>query len=369
MNTLLLNKLSLVNFKNCRESLVEFHPVANCILGANGQGKTNLLDAIHYLSFCKSYFNPIDSQHISFDEQFFVVQGYFLRDEAEEEVYCGVKKAVRKQFKRNKKEYEKLADHVGLFPVVMVTPYDAELILDGSEVRRRFMDMVISQTNKNYLHDLIQYNKLLQQRNAYLKQAQRQINKDLLETFDFQLIPLNESIHRERKQFMVEFLPYFTATYEQLSGGKEAVSLRYSSQLNELGIKQVFEQRFLKDVSAGHTTGGVHKDDLDFILGEQPLKKYGSQGQQKTFLLALKFAQYYYTREKTGLLPLLLLDDIFDKLDEFRVSSMLELVSGDSFGQVFLTDTDASKAHLILKKIKVEHAVFDVEKGNITKRL
>ncbi|MFN3918019.1 MAG: DNA replication/repair protein RecF [Flavobacteriales bacterium] len=368
MNTLLLNKLSLVNFKNCRESLVEFHPIANCILGANGQGKTNLLDAIHYLSFCKSYFNPIDSQHILFDEQFFVLQGYFTREELSEEVYCGVKKAARKQFKRNKKEYEKLADHVGLFPVVMVTPYDAELILDGSEVRRRFTDMVISQTNKNYLHDLIQYNRLLQQRNAYLKQAKIQINKALLEIFDYQLIPINESIYQERKQFMVEFLPHFTSVYEQLSGGKEVVSLRYSSQLNDLDIKQIFEQRHEKDMLAGHSTGGVHKDDLEFLLGGQPLKKFGSQGQQKTFLLALKFAQYFYTKEKTGLMPLLLLDDIFDKLDEFRVSSMLELVCGDSFGQVFLTDTDASNAHLILKKLKVEHAVFDVEKGNITKR-
>lgn len=367
MNQLQLDKIALVNFKNCREASINLHPTTNCIIGANGQGKTNLLDAIHYLSFCKSYFNPIDTQHIHFDEPFFLVQGYFSRMGEQEDLYCGLKRASRKQFKRNKKEYSRLAEHVGLFPVVMITPYDAALILDGSEVRRRFVDMVISQTDKQYLDALIRYNKILQQRNTCLKQAHA-VNTDLLEAFDVQLIPLNRRIHETRAAFMKEFLPFFSESYKQIAQGAEEVGLNYTSQLHETNAENLYKKSRQKDLAARHSTAGIHKDDLEFLMNGHPLKKFGSQGQQKTFLLALKFAQYHYTAAKTGLLPILLLDDIFDKLDSTRVSSMLQLVNSERFGQVFLTDTDASKAPEILNALQVEHKIFDITQGNIIER-
>ena len=346
-----LKNLSIVNFKNYEQAELDFSPKINCFVGLNGSGKTNLLDAVHYLSFCKSFFNPIDSQNIRHGEEYFVIQGLFFKNEAEENIYCGMKMNQKKQFKRNKKEYSRLADHIGLIPLVMISPEDSFLISEGSEDRRRFVDSVISQYDREYLEDLIIYNRILQHRNKLLKEFANSgtYDEDSLELWNDQLIAPGKKIHEKRKQFIEQLIPVFQKYYEYISSGNESVSLTYQSHLENEDFKTLLSSSLRKDMILQYTTVGTHKDDLIFTVNNFPLKKSGSQGQQKTFLLALKLAQFDFIKNINNLNPLLLLDDIFDKLDAIRVSKLLALVSENHFGQIFITDTNLERTDQIFR--------------------
>lgn len=362
-----LEKLQLLNFKNYPDAELEFSPAVNCFAGNNGAGKTNLLDAIHYLCLCKSFFNPIDSQQIRYGQDLFVVQGTFQRNGEKETVYCGLKRNQKKQFKRNKKEYQRLADHIGLFPLVMISPNDGELITGGSEERRKFVDNVISQTDNGYLDTLIQYNKGLSGRNALLRNSNGHPDPDLLEVFDEQLIRYGEVIYRKRREFLDQFTRLFHGHYEFISSDAEKISMTYESGLHETGFAEGLIRARERDHYLQRTTFGIHRDDLVFTIEGHPLKKFGSQGQQKSFLIALKLGQYSYLFEKKGFKPLLLLDDIFDKLDGLRIKHLMEMVVKDDFGQLFLTDTDESRLKKLFGEIGVPATIFQIEKGRVEK--
>lgn len=361
-----LKQLSVLNFKNYTDSNLHFLPEVNAFTGSNGAGKTNLLDAIHYLSLCKSYFNPIDSQHIKSGEEYFMVQGEFERSDRPDLISCSLKRNQKKQFKRNKKDYPRLADHIGQFPLVMISPNDTLIILEGSEERRKFVDNVISQTDNRYLDTLIAYNKVLLQRNVLLKNIKEKgvFDIGLLEVLNMQLVEVGEVIYHKRKAFMEKFTPSFQRHYQYLSDSAEEVSLVYDSQLHGADFTQLLESSLEKDRILERTTKGIHKDDLLFTIhSEMPLKKFGSQGQQKSFLIALKLAQYTYLHEQNKFKPLLLLDDIFDKLDDQRTRKLMQMVSNEEFGQIFITDTDALRIQRIFDEIQQPIRIFDIEGG------
>ena len=367
--TMILKHISILNYKNLEQVELDFSPKMNCIIGQNGMGKTNLLDAVYYLSFCKSATNPIDSQNMMHQQDFFVIQGFYETEQGDtEEVYCGMKRRQKKQFKRNKKEYSRLSDHIGFIPLVMVSPSDADLISGGSEERRRFMDVVISQYDKEYLEALIRYNKALQQRNTLLKNDEMP-DPELLDVWEEMMAASGEVVYRKRCAFIEEFIPIFQSFYAHISQGKEVVNLAYESHCRQGNLLQLLQENRPKDSIMGYSLKGVHKDDLVMQLEEYPIKREGSQGQNKTYLIALKLAQFDFLR-RTGsnTTPLLLLDDIFDKLDASRVEQIVKLVSGDKFGQIFITDTNRDHLDKIMKKIEGEYKVFGVENGRIQER-
>lgn len=362
-----LKQLAVLNFKNYAEAALHFVPEVNAFTGTNGAGKTNLLDAIHYISLCKSFFNPIDSQQIRQGGDWFMVQGEFDKDGQSDTVACSLKRNQKKQFKRNKKPYTRLADHIGLFPLVMVSPNDSAIVTEGSEERRRFVDNVISQTDPGYLDGLIAYNRCLAQRNSVLKQAAKdgQLDNGLLEVLDMQLVELGIPIFEKRQAFMAEFIPEFNTHYQFLTDTAEKVSLVYESQLMHGEFAALLEQHLDRDRILERTTVGIHKDDLLFSIHEHmPLKKFGSQGQQKSFLIALKLAQYSFLHRQKGFKPLLLLDDIFDKLDGERTHKLMQMVSADDFGQIFLTDTDSIRISRIFEEINRKVRIFEISKGS-----
>lgn len=362
-----LKSLSLINFKNYQQAELNFSPTINCFTGNNGAGKTNLLDAIHYLSLCKSYFNSIDSQQIRNDADFFMLQGVFDKNERDEMISCAVKRNQKKQFRKNKKEYDRLADHIGLFPVVMITPYDISLILEGSEERRRFIDNALSQTDSQYLDELIAYNKSLANRNSLLKSYQQngRIDDDLLEIFTDKLIALGKKIYASRQLFMATFMELFVNHYLFITEKAEEVSLQYISQLHQSEYAAGMYASNQRDRASERTNFGIHKDDLEFKIGNMPLKKFASQGQQKSFLIALKLAHYSYLKMKTGIKPILLLDDIFDKLDDRRIRQLMQMVVQDEFGQIFVTDTNKEKVENVFREIDREVNIIAVEAGSI----
>ena len=351
-----LNALSILNYRNIREASLTFSDKLNCFIGLNGQGKTNLLDAIYLLSFTKSAFTSSDSQNITHGEEMAMVQGTY----GEETITCGLKRGVKKSFRRGKKDYKRLIDHIGLIPLVMVCPQDNQLIEEGSDERRRFLDSVISQQDKRYLEHLTQYNAILKQRNALLKQLEEQEQPDLslLEIFDEQLVSPAQYIYQERARFIDNFVPVFQEVYSAISGNNEQVKLRYISQLQDRDLAEALHRTRQRDLILGWTSQGIHKDELEMLISDAdndyPLKRVASQGQQKSFLLAMKLAQaLYLTNHKSqitnGEFPILLLDDIFDKLDSERVERIVRLVRSDRFGQIFITDTDRQHLTTILQ--------------------
>ncbi|RCH55500.1 DNA replication and repair protein RecF [Mucilaginibacter hurinus] len=360
-----LQQLSVINFKNYAGAELTFSDGVNAFLGNNGAGKTNLLDAVHYLSLCKSYFNPIDSQQIKQGEEFFIITGTFNKNDKQEAVACSVKRNQKKQFKRNKKDYQRLADHIGLLPLVMISPYDVSIIIEGSEERRKFIDNVISQTDNQYLDELIAYNKALVNRNALLKQIADtgRYDPDLLEVVDDQLVASGGKIFEKRRRFMENFTSVFNNHYSYISDNAEQVNLIYESQLLQDDFAGLLKKTREKDRVLERTTAGIHKDDLQFSIHGMPMKKFGSQGQQKSFLIALKLAQYTYLYQQKKFKPLLLLDDIFDKLDDNRVTKLMQMVSNHDFGQVFITDTSTSRVTEVFKDIGVEIKLFYIKEG------
>jgi DNA replication and repair protein RecF len=358
-----LKSLSLVNFKNYEQLEVPFSQKINCFVGENGVGKTNVLDAIHYLALCKSNLNPVDTQNIRYDQEFCVIQGIFDRMGKEENIYCGIRKQKKKQFKRNQKEYPKLSEHIGLIPLVMVSPADSLLINGGSEERRRFMNGVIAQYSRVYLDNLINYNHALAQRNKLLKDfaSSGQFNQEMLEVWDEQLVRYGAPIFEERVSFVEALLPVFGSYYEHVSGKREKVTLHYQTQLLETDFSKGLAASRMKDRIVQYSTFGVHKDDLGMDLEGYSLKKSGSQGQQKTFLVALKLAEFEYIRRLTDIRPILLLDDIFDKFDVRRVKQIISLVAENNFGQIFITDTNENRLLGILASLPAEHRVYRID--------
>ena len=364
-----LKRISILNYKNLEQVDLAFSRKMNCIIGRNGMGKTNLMDAVYYLSFCKSATNPVDSQNICHDQDFFVVQGFYETDDGDpEEVYCGLKRRQKKQFKRNKKEYTRLSDHIGLIPLVMVSPADSLLIAGGSEERRRFMDVVISQFDREYLDALIRYNKALLQRNTLLK-AEVEPEEELMAVWEEAMAASGEVVYRKRREFIDEFIPVFQSYYSYISQGREQVSLAYESHAAEGDLLELLAASRQRDRIMGYSLKGVHKDDLIMQLGDFPIKREGSQGQNKTYLIALKLAQFEFLK-RTGshTTPIVLLDDIFDKLDASRVEQIVKLVAGDSFGQIFITDTNRDHLDKILKKIEGDYKLFEVDNGMVNER-
>jgi DNA replication and repair protein RecF len=362
-----LQSISILDYKNIEQANFTFTQKLNCFLGDNGAGKTNLLDAIYYLSFTKSFFNSVDSLNIRHTCDMFMLQGKYNRENDDENISIGYKNGQKKQIKRNRKLYKKLSSHIGLIPLVMVSPVDTMLIIGGSDERRKFMDGIISQFDRGYLDKLLRYNRTLLQRNNLLKSfaEKKYFDDDTLNVYDEQLVGLGTSIYASRKQFVQKMIPVFQSFYDFISGGKEEVKLTYESVLNTDDFSEKLREKRQADRSATHTTVGIHKDDLLLELGHYPMKKLGSQGQTKTYLLALKFAQFEYLKKTSNIKPILLLDDIFDKLDAKRVEKIIELVSGDQFGQIFITDTDREHLGGILNKMNIDHKIFKIDESTL----
>ncbi len=358
-----LKDISIVNFKSIEEQELQFCSNINCIIGDNGVGKTNILDAIYHLSMCKSYFTQQDRQCIRHGEDFFVLQGEYDVDGKSEKIYCGLHKDERhKSFRRNGAEYQRLVDHIGLLPIVFSSPSDNILIFD-SDNRRKFIDAIISQFDSIYLKNLSMYKRALEHRSSllYKNLHERPIPDAEFEIWDMQLADYGTQIHQKRKEFILDIIPIFQKYYTEISGGREEVKLKYESKLNEMSFESLLVSNHNRDRESGHTTGGIHRDDILFQLGDESIRQCGSQGQQKTYLISLKFAQFDYIRKKVGQKPILLLDDIFDKLDPKRVKVISQLVSSDEFGQIFITDTSYDRMPNMLAEMNIEHTLHQIK--------
>lgn len=357
-----LKKLSLFNYKNFSEVNFDFDAKINCFVGKNGVGKTTVLDAIYHLANGKSYFNPLAIQNIKHDEDFFVIDGSFEKEERLEQIVSSFKKGQKKILKRNGKTYEKFSDHIGLIPLVIISPSDNDLIVEGSETRRRFIDTVISQLDTSYLQQIIQYQKIVSQRNALLKYfaLNHTFDNDTLSIYNEQLHELGGPIFEKRKEFVKNFVPVFDKYHQIISGKAEKVNIVYESQLHENNMLELLGTHISKDRALQYTSVGVHKDDMLFMIDSYPIKKFGSQGQQKSFLIALKLAQFDILKKKSGEKPILLLDDIFDKLDETRVEKIVEMVNNDEFGQLFISDTHSERTENIVKTTHQSYKIFSL---------
>jgi len=363
-----LKKLILTNFKNYELNELEFSPKINCFVGNNGVGKTNILDAIHYLSLTKSFFNSIDSISVRHGEDYFIIQGTFVRDNEEDQIYCAFQKQKQKLLKRNGKEYHRLSDHVGRYPVVMISPADSALITEGSEDRRKFMNKIISQYNAEYLDSILRYGKALQQRNKLLKDqnSSGKADSEILSIWDAQLVKYGNYVYNEREILINELIPVFQEYYSLISSGREKIKLKYRSDLSEGDFTEALQNSITKDRYLEYTTVGIHKDDLLLEMDDYSVKSLGSQGQQKSYLVALKLAKFDYIKRKAGFSPVLLLDDIFDKFDADRVEQIIRLVGNQRFGQIFITDTHQNRLQDILSSHKTDYKLFRIAGNGIT---
>ncbi len=360
-----LKSLTVLNFKSFKQLELEFNPTINCFVGDNGEGKTNLLDAVYYLSMCKSAFNTSDNQAVNHGESFFMLQGNYSRRQTDESIYCGFKQTEGKTFRRNGKAYERLADHIGLIPLVMVSPSDSALIEQSGDERRKYMNSVISQFDKFYIDEVMRYNRALAQRNSYLKNSRGgAFGYDILEAIDEQLVQCGRIIHAKRHEFIDQLIPIFQEYYAKVSGGAERVSMTYRSQLNGADLQDLLRANLDKDRALQFTSVGIHRDDIILSLDGYPIRREGSQGQQKTYLIALKLAQFDFLARVSEIKPILLLDDIFDKLDFKRVEQLVRLVA-EGFGQIFITDTNKNRIDELLLSIGSEHRLFRVEQGQV----
>ncbi len=357
---MVLKNLSLLNYKNFESQDFEFDSKINCFVGANGIGKTNVLDAIYHLCLGKSYFNPVTTQNIRHNQEFFVINGVFDHKQRSEKIVCSFKRGAKKVIKRNGKTYDKLSNHIGLLPLVIISPADRDLIIEGSETRRKFIDGVISQSDKAYLVDLLKYNKVLGQRNSLLKYfaINQTFDATTLGVYNEQLAEYGTPIFKKRSAFIETFKPIFQKQYSVISGDSEMVSLSYESKVSEDSLLALLEKNIDRDKALQYTSVGIHKDDLSFKIADYPIKKFGSQGQQKSFLIALKLAQFHFMKEVAGTIPILLLDDIFDKLDENRVAQIVTLVEKEDFGQIFISDTHAERTENVVKNSKQSYNIF-----------
>ena len=360
-----LKNLSLINFKNLSQTDIALSEGINCFVGDNGAGKTNILDAIHYLSMSKSAFTMTDGQSVRHGEEFFFAEGSYATDGGGmEQVVCSFSRRTGKVLKRNGKEYDRVADHVGLFPVVIVSPRDTDLITDAAEERRRYLNGFISQLDRQYLNSMMRYNAVLAERNRFLKMS---TDESMLQIYDMQLAEHGTRVYERRRDMVERMMPMIADYYRTLADDREQVDIEYRSELMDMPLSDVLLRARERDIVNQFTTAGVHRDDLIFRIGGYPLRKYGSQGQQKSFLIALKLAQYRLLAEATGEKPILLLDDLFDKLDMGRVEKLLAIVSGDDFGQICITDCNKVRLESILERAEKEYALFMVEGGDVVR--
>jgi len=361
---MILEEISILDFKNIEECHLHFSPKINCFTGNNGMGKTSLLDAIYYLSFTKSFLQATDTHSIREGKECFFLQGIYSYDEQKHEFSCGLRREGKKQFRKNKKEYERLSDHIGEIPLVLSSPSDLSLVLGGSEERRKFVDMVISQYDRNYLYAVIKYLKNLKERNYLLRTYGKNVDKSLLTIYEEQMKTFGETIFEGRRTFAERFSFVFQEFYNRIASKKERVSISYHSDIYSHSFEELFSLSLERDFLLGYTTKGVHKDDFDFFIDGRKIKE-GSQGQIKTFLVSLRFAQFNFLKSICQRKPILLLDDLFDKLDLERVEEIISIVSEDDFGQIFLTDTNRNHLQEIVRKQPTDYNLFDVNKGNI----
>lgn len=366
---MLLSQISIVNYKNIMTATLDLSPKINCLIGHNGVGKTNFLDAVYFLSFCRSAYHSVDSQVISHGEDFFMLEGAYLSETGDtENVYCGMKRGQKKHFKRNKKEYKRLSEHIGLFPLIFVSPSDSILIEGAAEERRKLMDVVISQYDHSYIEALNNYNKALQQRNALLK-MEDEPDPLLLDIWERQMAEEGTKIYIKREEFVKELEPVFQRIYQTISDQRETVALQYISHGQRGVLLDVIQRDRAKDRAVGYSLHGIHRDDLEMMLGGYPMKREGSQGQNKTFVIALKLAQFdFLKRTNSRTTPMLLLDDIFDKLDAQRVEQIVRLVASDEYGQIFITDTNRDHLDQILGNGDFDYKLFEVNDGVITEK-
>jgi DNA replication and repair protein RecF len=357
---MILKSLALLNYKNFENQSFDFNDKINCFVGNNGVGKTNVLDAIYHLSFGKSYFNPVATQNIKHNASFFVINGEYNKNDNSEKIVVSLKKGQKKIIKRNAKAYDRFSDHIGFLPLVIISPADRDLIIEGSITRRKFIDSVISQSDKLYLESLIKYNKVLAQRNSLLKYfaLNNTFNNNTLSIYNEQLDVFGHDIYEKRKTFLEVFIPIFKERYQAISNGNEIVDLVYESDLENKQLNTLLMEVINKDKALHFTSVGIHKDDLVFNIEGHPIKKFGSQGQQKSFLIALKLAQFDFIKAQSGVNPILLLDDIFDKLDEQRVSQIIKLVDDENFGQLFISDTHANRTEAAIKQVHQSYEIF-----------
>ena len=358
-----LKQLTLTHYKNIEASRFDFQAPINCFIGNNGVGKSNILDSIYHLAFTKSYFNPSGVQNIQFGKEFFLIEGKFNKDGKEEKINCSLKKGQKKTVKRNGKVYNKIAEHIGLIPLVIISPADRNLIIEGSSTRRKFIDGVIGQTDNIYLKNLSDYNKILAQRNALLKffAQNRTFDGDTLAIYNHQMSELAHPIFEKRKAFMEVLLPIFKKRHLSISNGAEEVDIRYASDLSENKMSDLLELNLEKDKLLQFTSVGIHKDDLDLLISGMPIKKFGSQGQQKAFLIGLKLAQFDFIKEKSGMNSIVLLDDIFDKLDQDRVTQTIQLFDNKSLGQIFISDTHEDRIKVALEMSSSTYEIFKLD--------
>ncbi len=362
MISVFLKNISIINYKNILDKEFKLDPKINCFVGNNGVGKTNILDAIYHLSMGKSYFNIKNDQIINKGKNYMLVDGVFELNGKKESIVCSLKLGEKKVLKRNAKPYKKFSNHIGLIPVVLISPYDNDLINEGSSERRKFIDSIISQNDKEYLTNLIAYTKVIQNRNKLLKQYNKSVDFDLdtIRVYDDQIYKLSGPIFNARENFIKEFAPLVIEKYKQISDNKEEISINYKSDLINNNIQNLIEDSFQKDVILQFTSVGLHKDDFIFNIDNNRIKKFGSQGQQKSFLIALKLAQFDYLKNKTGNSPILLMDDIFDKLDLYRVKRIVEIVNSTNFGQLFLSDTDKERIERVLSSLNLSTKIFEI---------
>lgn len=368
---MILTSLSLTNFKNIRRAQLELSPKFNCLLGDNGMGKSNLLDAVYFLSFCKSFTGATDQLVVTRDEDFTILVGQYLRhahtgnphDSTPETLQLGLQRGRRKSLKLEGKEYKKLSDHVGKFPLVLVSPADLDLIMGSGEERRRLMDMVISQTDARYLDALIRYGQALEQRNSMLKSEVNDPN--LYFAVELSMDAAAEYICKARSNWVEGLSQIFQRYYAAIAGDQELPTLAYSSRMAREGVslQKLLDDRRQRDTILKYTTAGPHRDDLEMLLSGMPVRRSASQGQAKTYTIAMRLAQYEFLKQATGLSPLLLLDDIFDKLDATRVERIMQLVGSDTFGQIFITDTNRKNLDEILSRNAGQFSMWRVCDG------
>ena len=362
MISVFLKKISIINYKNILDKEYELDPKINCFVGDNGVGKTNILDAVYHLSMGKSYFNVKNDQLINRGKDYMLVDGVFELNNKNESIVFSLKIGEKKVLKRNGKPYKKFSNHIGLIPVVLISPYDNDLINEGSSERRKFIDSIISQNDKEYLINLIAYTRVIQNRNKLLKQYNRSVDFDLdtIKVYDDQIYKLSEPIFKARDKFIKEFTPLVLEKYKHISDDKEKISIEYKSDLINNNVENLIKDSFQKDVILQYTSVGLHKDDFVFNIDENRIKRFGSQGQQKSFLIALKLAQFDYLKNETGNSPILLMDDVFDKLDLMRVKRIVEIVNSTNFGQLFLSDTDKERIEKVLSSLNLSSKIFEV---------
>lgn len=362
-----LQHIQLTNFKNFESADLQFSPSINCFIGNNGVGKTNILDAVHYLSLAKSFFSQGEVQSIRHGEDFFIVSGTFSHDAGDDTISCSFVRQKQKTLKCNSKEYERISEHIGRFPAVMVSPADSSLITEGSEERRKFLNKIISQYNSEYLDALMNYNKALASRNRLLKEfaSGHEFDDEILESYDFQMARYGSIIFRERKNLVERLAPVFQEYYDIVSLSREKVELNYKSQLAAGSLAELLAANRERDRYLQYTSAGVHRDDLEFTMDGHPVRNLGSQGQQKSYLVALKLAKFGYIASMTGLTPLLLLDDLFDKFDADRVEQLIKLVGSHRFGQIFITDTHQDRLLKILEGATADYKLFRIGKSGL----